>query len=605
MSENLDILTSSNALLEKLISNREDPIGWIKNNVKIQHPAHGIIPFELYNFQEKLIKLFLLKHFIITLKSRQIGMSTLVQAICLWSSLHYSNFNILIFSAGQRNASSFLDKIRKMYEYLPDDQWKLGLEVDNRQSLIFSNGSKITAVPATRSASLGESINLLIIDEAAFIENVEGVYQAGYPTLSRAFRSMKGKPYGIIIISTPNGISGTGQWYYDMYEGALRQDNKYIPVKIHWSAVPEYDQEWYIDQCSQLNWNYRSIAAELELSFVSSGNTYVPGPILDSIQTVDPIAKDLDEHLWVWEPEDKEQTYVMGVDVAYGDRKDSSTIQVIKASTLEQVAEYDSNVIKPENFADVVIQMAKMYSNSIINIERNAVGKVLIDRIVDKTGGVGINFYRDVNKNELDSKLNNRDIFKSMIGTIVTGTSRDIILANMYNIILEKYTEALETLISEDEEKASARLKFEAIMSGKMKDAVKKIGIIKSERLHHQLLGFVVDERGRPEGTKDDLVFAWSHALYCWTKSKAFLLKDMAKILSKTVGLDDAKRIKIETLKFMQSKSNSKVWKDLSIEELQEILDEENMENSKIKIEDNSNENKSSPIVNIYKAFYR
>jgi hypothetical protein len=595
---------NSTAILEKLIYNRENPIDWIRNSVKIQHPAHGIIPFDLYPFQEKLIKLFLLKHFIITLKSRQIGMSTLVQSICLWSALHYSNYNILIFSAGQRNASSFLDKIRKMYEYLPEDEWKLKLDVDNRQSLIFSNGSKIVAVPATRSASLGESINLLIIDEAAFIENVELVYQAGYPTLSRAFNSMKGKPFGIIIISTPNGISGTGQWYYEMYEGALRKDNKYIPVKIHWSAVPEYDKNWYIDQCSQLNWNYRSIAAELELSFVSSGNTYIPGPILDAIETVDPIAKDLEDHLWIWELEDKEQSYVMGVDVAYGDRKDSSTIQVIKASTLEQVAEYDSNLIKPDDFADVVIKISKMYNNALINIERNAVGKVLIDKIVDRTGGIGVNFYRDVNKNELDGNLNNRDLFKSMIGTLVTGQSRDVILANMYNIILDKYTEALNTLISEDEEKASARIKFEAIMSGRMKDIVKKRGIIKSERLHHQLLGFVVDDHGRPEGVKDDLVFAWSHSLYCWTKSKAFLLRDMAKILSNTVGLEDAQRAKVEIIEFMKDRSKSKIWKDLSIEELQEILDEENVQNSKIKIEDNK-EKKDSPVANIYKAFYR
>lgn len=200
-------------LLKQLIENRQNPIKWMEDNLKIQHPAHGIIPFKLYDFQKKVIKLFLQKHFIITLKSRQIGMSTIVQAICLWSALHYSNYNILIISAGQRNASSFLGKIRNMYEYLPNNEWKLKLETDNKQSLTFSNGSKITAIPATRSASLGESINLLVIDEAAFIERVEEVYQAAYPTISRAFKSHAGKPYGIIIISTPNGTSGTGGWY--------------------------------------------------------------------------------------------------------------------------------------------------------------------------------------------------------------------------------------------------------------------------------------------------------------------------------------------------------------------------------------------------------
>ena len=200
--------------------------------------------------------------------------------------------------------------------------------------------------------------------------------------------------------------------------------------------------------------------------------------------------------------------------------------------------------------------------------------------------------------------LNNKDIFKSMIGTLVTGSSRDIILANMYNIILDKYTEALDTIISEDEEKASARIKFEAIMSGRMKNVVKKRGIIRSERLHHQLLGFIVDDHGKPTGVKDDLVFSWAHALYCWTKSKAFLLRDMAKILSNSVGLQDAQKARVEIIEFMKERSNSKIWKNISIEELQEILDEENMENSKIKIEGNKKE-KDSSIANIYKAFYR
>ncbi len=98
--------------------------------------------FELYDFQEKIIKLFLAKHFIITLKSRQVGLSTLTQALCLWSAMHYANFNVLILSTGQRNAASFLYKIRQMYENLPNNEWKLPLEVDNRQTLIFANGLK-------------------------------------------------------------------------------------------------------------------------------------------------------------------------------------------------------------------------------------------------------------------------------------------------------------------------------------------------------------------------------------------------------------------------------------------------------------------------------
>ena len=597
-------------LLESLIKNRRDPIQWMESNVKIQHPAHGLIPFNMYDFQKKIVKLFLAKHFIITLKSRQIGMSTLVQAICLWSLLHYSNYNILIISAGQRNAASFLSKIRKMYELLPNSSWKLKLETDNKQSLVFSNGSKVTALPATRSASLGESINLLVIDEAAFIERVEDVYQAAYPTISRAFKSSKGKPYGIIIISTPNGISGTGKWYYQMYEGALNGDNKYVPVRVHWSAVPEYDESWYLDQCSQLNWNYRSIAAELELSFVSSGNTYVPGQILDSIATVDPVMTDFDGRLWIFENPVPGEVYVAGVDVAYGDRKDSSTVQIVKASTLEQVAEYDSNTIIPDKFADVVIDLTKRYNNCLVNIERNAVGKILIDKILNKTNnGIGVNLFRDKSKNELTAGYDyGRDLYRSSIGTDVTGVSRDILLANMYNIIIDKYTEAVDSIISAEEDKFDARRKFEMIMQNRRSDSVvKKYGIIKSERLHHQLLNFVVDEHGRADGPRTDLIFAWVHALYAFTKSKQLLLRNFASILSRTVGVEDSSINQLESIKFVQEHSNSNIWNSLRPEDIQKILDEEYGENLEINNAKNGKEKpeESSSLSNIYKAFYK
>lgn len=594
-------------LLKQLIENRQNPIKWMEDNLKIQHPAHGIIPFKLYDFQQKVIKLFLQKHFIITLKSRQIGMSTIVQAICLWSALHYSNYNILIISAGQRNASSFLGKIRNMYEYLPNNEWKLKLETDNKQSLTFSNGSKITAIPATRSASLGESINLLVIDEAAFIERVEEVYQAAYPTISRAFKSHAGKPYGIIIISTPNGTSGTGGWYYQMYEGALNKTNKYVPVKIHWSAVPEYDEEWYLDQCSQLNWNYRSIAAELELSFVSSGNTYIPGQILDSIGTVDPIAKDLNDNLWIFEKPIPGEVYVAGVDVAYGDRKDSSTIQILKASTLEQVAEYDCNTIIPDDFADIVIDLTRRYNNCLVNIERNAVGKVLIDKILYKTNGVGINLFRNKKPSELTDDIN-KDPYRSSIGTNVTGTSRDILLANMYNILIDKYTEAVNNIISEDEDKNNVRVKFEMLMNNKKSNSiVKKYGIIKSERLLHQLLNFTVDEHGKVDGPRTDLIFGWVHALYAYTKSKQILLRNYANIINQTLGVSNDEYKKLETIKFMQEHSNSSLWKNLNPEEIQKLLDEDE-DIGKLKInnddEDKKGKKTESSLNKIYKAFY-
>lgn len=583
----------------EFINNRMYPVDWIKKNVKIKHPAHGAQDFDLYDFQENTLKLFLAKHFLITLKSRQVGMSTLVQAICLWCALNYSNYNVLILSAKMRQATSFLGKIKYMYDNLPENEFKIKAIRNNRTEIEFANGSKIIAIPATRDSALGESINLLIIDEAGFINDIEEVYQGAYPTVSRAFKSAKGKPYGIIIISTPNGISGKGKWYYDMYSGAISANNSsaptgtgngFTPVKIHWSLIPEYDTDWYIDQCSKMNWDYTKIAAELELSFVSSGKTYIPGPILDTIDISEPIIKDLDNQLWIWELPQPNVAYVIGADPAFGDKGDSSALNIIRADTLEQVAEFESNCTKLDDFANIIIRLSRKYNNALTNIERNSIGKILIERILDTTNNININLYRDLNPNDVLAPAPGSDIWKKNIGTLITGQSREIILSNMYSLILDNYSEGLLRIMSKNEDAKFARTKFEDIMSGKKTSVIKKSGIIKSERLLHQLLTFVADDKGKYAGQgtdHDDIIFAWAHSLYCYTKSSALLLRDSAKLINVSVGQNSDDMSNTENLiEFMKKwNKDSTMWEinDKEIVEKLELekLQDENTDNSK------------------------
>ena len=594
-------------ILNQIIENRQNPVHWIKNNIMIRDQAKGSVKFNMYDFQEKIINLFLSNHFIVTLKSRQVGMSTLVQAFCIWAAIHYANYNIQIISAGNRQATNFLAKMREMYDLIPKEQFKPDLSVDNKQTMTFTNGSKIVALPATRKASLGESINMLIIDEAAFIEHANDVYQSSYPTLSRAFRSMKGKPFGIFIISTPNGTTGTGEWYYKMYTGAVTHLNKYIPVRIHWSEVAEYDQAWYYDQCQQMNWDYRTIMSELELSFVSSGDTFLPGRLLDRIDIDAPLYRDINENLWIFQHPIKDHNYVVGVDVGFGDRQDSSTIQVLDAFTLNQVAEYENNAIRVKDFTDVVIKICKYYNNALCNIERNSIGKVLIQNILDHPEGLGIRLYRD-KQVKADDYGKIHKIQQNEIGTLVTGQSRDVILSVMRTIVLDKYSDALEddADISNISSLAEAKKKFELI-SNKRVITEKIRGIIKSERLVLQLQNFINGKNGRPEGNHDDLVFAFTHALYCYSNSKQELLTNVVQILSNPMIEEDKVEKKRRGIEFMKRNSDSKLWKNMSVEELQRILDENEEEQEKIKQNNkiNNEEEKKSMTESIYDAFFK
>ena len=54
-----------------------DPIYFMKKYCKIQHPKQGKINFNLYPFQERVLKQFRKKDYNIILKARQLGISTL------------------------------------------------------------------------------------------------------------------------------------------------------------------------------------------------------------------------------------------------------------------------------------------------------------------------------------------------------------------------------------------------------------------------------------------------------------------------------------------------------------------------------------------------
>ena len=73
----------------EFIKCKKDPVYFAKNYLKIVSLDHGLVPFELYPFQEKLIRNFHEKRFNICKMPRQTGKST----TCVAYLLHYAVFN--------------------------------------------------------------------------------------------------------------------------------------------------------------------------------------------------------------------------------------------------------------------------------------------------------------------------------------------------------------------------------------------------------------------------------------------------------------------------------------------------------------------------------
>jgi hypothetical protein len=73
--------------IDEIIKSGKEPSYFMKKYVNIQHPNRGMIKFQLYPFQEDCLVEFNNNRFNVVLKSRQLGLSTLVAAYALWMAI--------------------------------------------------------------------------------------------------------------------------------------------------------------------------------------------------------------------------------------------------------------------------------------------------------------------------------------------------------------------------------------------------------------------------------------------------------------------------------------------------------------------------------------
>jgi hypothetical protein len=217
---------------QEYIKCAKDPAYFMKKYCYIQHPKRGRILFNLYEFQEGVLHLFKDNQYIITLKSRQLGISTLAAGYSLWLMLFHKDKNVLALATTQETARNLVTKVIFMYEELP--KWlQLPATEHNKLSLRLKNGSRIKAKSSNTDAARSEAVSLLLIDEAAFIDNIEETFTAAQQTLATGGQCM--------ALSTPNGV---GNWFHKTWIAAQAQENSFLPVSLPWTVHPERTEEW-------------------------------------------------------------------------------------------------------------------------------------------------------------------------------------------------------------------------------------------------------------------------------------------------------------------------------------------------------------------------
>ena len=359
---NTQIEFTQEQILE-FVACRHDPVYFAKKYIKIVSLDEGLVNFDMYPFQEKLVRNFHENRFNICKMPRQTGKSTTVVSYLLHYAVFNDNVNIAILANKASTARDLLGRLQLAYENLP--KWmQQGILAWNKGSLELENGSKILAASTSASAVRGGSYNVIFLDEFAFIPNhiADQFFASVYPTIS------SGQKTKVIIVSTPHGMNH----FYRMWHDAEKSKNEYIPTDVHWSEVPGRDEKWR--QQTIANTSEAQFKVEFECEFLGSVDTLIAPSKLRNLIYENPRTSNAGFDVYT-EPQQKHD-YVITVDVARGVEKDYSAFIVIDITKFPHkvVAKYRNNEVKPMLFPSIIYDVAKSYNEAFILCEVNDIG---------------------------------------------------------------------------------------------------------------------------------------------------------------------------------------------------------------------------------------
>jgi len=450
--------------------------------LRVQSPE-GYIPIIPYEKQIEIIDTIINYHYLILLGSRQTGKTTIIQGLIIWLLIFFDNYKVGILMQRDKSVKDFIREIGKLYESLP--KWLKAmapLVVDSAYKKQLGNGSQIEGqvVDPKNPDAVGRGlrVDFLVIDEAAFIDNIDKAYTALKPATSRRHLRLKkaGLPFGTVLISTPNGTTGVGEWFYNQWVRAVNNASNFKAIKFHWREVPEYDDEWFKEVTADMT--QREINQEYELKFLGAQNTFFEDDLIEKIQDQSHIFDPIDTiklvygEVKLYRPLRDDTVYLIGADSAdSGD--DFAAIVIYDYFEEEIIGIYYNKDVASIDFVQDVYALMKHIDNSILIFEKNSLGTTSIQMLYQDLGATRVFVH---NKD----KRFKTDAYK-YAGISTNSKSRKLMFDSLYRYVKENYNK------------------------------------IYSQELIYELISLEVKGNGRVEASKnahDDLVLALCFDLY-------------------------------------------------------------------------------------------
>jgi Terminase large subunit, T4likevirus-type, N-terminal len=176
---------------------------------------------------------------------RQTGKSTVGAVLAVHKALTRPGSTVLVVAPGERQAKLLFSKARRLYELAG---YPLPAHSHRRTGLELANGSIIEALPAVERTTRGYSVDLLLVDEAAAVPDMD------YHGILPALIATQGEQ---VLLSTPRGKRG---FFHEIWHGAedwqrmmVRSDEvgriRPEDLEVFRSTMPEqfFRQEFYCE----------------------------------------------------------------------------------------------------------------------------------------------------------------------------------------------------------------------------------------------------------------------------------------------------------------------------------------------------------------------
>jgi hypothetical protein len=413
----------------------------------------------------------------ILMASRQLGKSTIAACMVAWAMVFFPRNKAVILNMKQNAGKKNLSMIKFIIKNLP--VWMVtDRPFKNKSDAVtyceLFNDSRIdvfypatTHDPSTLARSL--TVAVLYIDESAFIKYMEEIYGSAQQTLSKAREQAKkyGYPYFMLVTSTPNGTQGDGEWFYQRWGNAVESDdlfvlneetgledwnedidveeavrdpnkNTFVRVRYHWSEDPSKSQEWYQEQCQELD-DQRKINQELDLLFVGTSQCIFDDDILASFKAQKPvIAMPCPHHskLEIYTHElDPTDWYIIGCDTAQSLTGNWCALQIFGFREFNQIGELANKFGSYYNYGEAIHYVFQwLYSQVgdriILSIENNTIGQAPIEYLTKSVTTFNYIPY-------LDKDVDKSGNLKDELGVKTTGLTKSLMVGCLVETINE------------------------------------------------------------------------------------------------------------------------------------------------------------------------